>query len=319
MEVHSDDSHPGDHDFAFPLTPFGAAGFIHVSGVRLFVTSLIFAVSVALVFVWAVSLCYQPVVEKAFENSSEDSILADGVYYSGFNSPFTKLGANQYLEIWAVDSTETQTPHTAHIRCLLGPNRIRFSSEIGYYTEFAYPESWFTQTGRSSLLSFWATTERFVPFLLAILFTIIILSLWAVLAVLYMFFVAPFSSMVGRNPGLTACYKLSLCGCFFGGVVFAIAALLYAMDHMSLLMITSFIPGQALAALCFLMLAVFCLPSTREISSPAKSKSKSKSSSSGIPAGNPFKAGSLSSPPPSGGGNPFDKSSKPRKKSNPFE
>lgn len=301
-------------DFRFPLTPFGAAGYTEVSGLRLFITSLAFALICSAVFVWAAYRCYVTPVTEAFSNSSDNSSLAEGVYTSGFNEPFRKLGSNLFLEIWAAESVSTQTPHTSHLRALLAPQGMRFSSQLGYYMEIPYPQSWFVSTSKKNLESFWAGTKGIFPVGAGISVCIFILSLWAVVSVFYSIFTCIFSMATGRFPGLSQCYKMSLCGCYFGGIVFSIAVILYATEQMSLMMVAAFIPGQALAAIFFLSLTVLCLPKTSE--NPAFSGEKPESDiGKSHNVQNPF---SKKEPPPSPD-NPFTKSSGKSKSRNPFD
>lgn len=302
------------NDFRFPLTPFGAAGYTEVSGLRLFITSLAFALLCSAVFVWATYRCYLPAAVEAFSNSSDKSSLAEGIYSSGFDEPFKKLGSNLFLEIWTAESAVTQTPHTSHLRALLAPQGIRINSLLGYYTEVPYPQSWFVSTSRKSLESFWAGTKGIFPVGAGISICIFILSLWAVISVFYSLFTCIFSLATGRFPGLSQCYKMSLCGCYFGGIVFSIAVILYATEQMSLMMIAAFIPGQAMAAIFFLSLSVLCLPKTTENPVFSSEKADSESSKSSPPQ-NPFNKNDT---PPSTG-NPFSRRSGKLKSRNPFD
>lgn len=247
-------------EFGFPLTPFGAAGFIHVSGTRLFITSLIFACTCSIILVWGMMSIYVPVLVQAFNNSSENSELAEGVYYSGHSSQSTKLGSNTFLEIWAVKSISVQTPHTSDIRVHLANDRIRIKSLLGYYLDIHYPEDWFVKTGKASLLAFWGATKIGFPFLAGLVICVIILTSWTVVSFFYAFFVYVLANLFKRNPGLSSSFKLALCGSYFGGIIFSISAGLYVLDYISLLVVTAFLPGQFIASLCFLFLSVICLP-----------------------------------------------------------
>lgn len=258
-EARDNSSH---NELGFPLTPFGAAGFINASGLRLFLTSLSFAGICALVCVWGIMSLYVPVFVESFEKASNDSQLAGGQYYSGFNNPTTKLGSNTFLEVWAIASIREFTPHTSHIKCLIADDRIKFTSELGYYTEIPYPKSWFISTSRSSLQAFWSASKAGFPFLVGMIIGVIILVLWSVLSVGYAVFVGGIGLAFGRFPGWSSSYKIGMCGCFFGGVTFAIAIILYVSGYMSLTVISAFLPGQVIASICFLLLTVFCLEET---------------------------------------------------------
>lgn len=258
MDSFTEDTTP--RDFSFPLTPFGAADFRHATGIRLFVIAFIFAAAGSAVMVWAIQRTYVPVIQQCFANANDNSTIASGKFNSGFAVPAQKLGSNNFLEVWAVQSRLTQTPHTAHVRCLLAPDVIRFQSELGYYMEVPYPSGWFIRTDSQHLLSFWATSKTLFPFILGISTTLIILFAWAVLSIIYMFFVAIFSAVMHRYPGLSQSYKMGMCGAIFGGVVWSIAVVLYTLEYMPFLMITAFSAGQVLTAFAFLFLTVFCLP-----------------------------------------------------------
>lgn len=292
-------------DFSFPLTPFGAADFRHATGIRLFVIALLFAIGCSAVMVWAMERSYVPVLEQCFANANDNSTIASGRFNSGFTVPAQKLGSNNFLEVWAVQSARTQTPQTAHIRCLLAPDVIRFQSELGYYMELPYPSGWFIKTDSQHLLSFWATSQTLFPFILGISTILIILFSWAVLSIFYMIFVAVFSAMIHRFPGLSQSYKIGMCGAIFGGVVWSIAVVLYTLEYMPFVMITAFSAGQVFTAFVFLLLTVFCLPGeAREANSEATGDD------------DPFTTAS-----PDNSGNPFSsttENNKGRKKSNPF-
>lgn len=260
-------------EFGFPLTPFGAAGFVHVSGTRLFITSLIFACICSIILVWGAMSIYMPVVIQAFKNSSNQSELAEGLYFSGHEAQSTKLGSNTFLEIWAVKSVSIQTPHTSHIRIHLAEDRIRIKSLLGYYIDFSYPKNWFINTNRKSLLSFWETTKIGFPILAGLITCVIILTIWTALSFFFAFFVFVLANLLRRNSGISSCYKLGLCGSYFGGIIFSICAGLYVLDYISLLVVAAFVPGQLVASLCFLFLSVICLPSENKFDDSSSEES----------------------------------------------
>lgn len=263
-------------DFGFPLTPFGAAAFVGVNGVRLFITSLVFSVICTSVVVWGVQKIYIPVIKQCFKNSSESSYLAGGSYYSGFEADSTKLGSNSFLEVWAAKSVRVQTPHTSHFRALLTQDRIRIKSEFGYYLDVQYPQSWYILSGRSSLLSFWNASKSVFPVVFGVILWIGILIIWSVFSIFYSVFILIFGNLIKREINGASAYKVAMCGCYFGGITFSIAVILYVLGYIPLEIVSAFVPGQLVASLCFLMLAVVCLP-RREFSIQA-----------GLPGSNPF-------------------------------
>ena len=249
-----------------PFTPRGVAAFGSTTLTRVALAQLAVGVIIAAALIWFLRIAWFPAVTEAIQQLPSAGVISQRKLNFGGDSPAT-LAENRQLAI-VVDLSRTNSAgHAADVQVTFEKYRLTVCGALGCWWK-PYPPGYQISFNRPELEPLWGAWRGPILGIVAFGTVVSLYVMWWVFALLYVPLIKFIAFFIDRFVTWRGAWHLSAAALLPGGLIVALALVLYGFGIVDLFRFGLFYALHLLCGLLFVVVSPFFLPKISSVAAP---------------------------------------------------